>query len=231
LTQATKVILIHGIGNHKPTWAEQKEAYAKLGVPQEDVITFYYEDLLEKSAGNLFLKMAAKAAVMAFFPHASFATGPIMDYINDILIYIPWPYKTRNKIIAKLVDLLKIFPNAIVVGHSLGSLVAYDAFKWSPTMGHDPSQHTFISVGSPIGGPVIEEILERMGFHSPKEQAPENKFALKGLVKKWINIYGTLDPISGKIDKEFQVDKQLGIRNTHAVSPYLRAAAPFVANT
>jgi hypothetical protein len=112
----------------------------------------------------------------------------------------------------------------LVIGHSLGSVIAYDVLT------SDDDIHpvdAFLTVGSPLG---ISEIRERL---EPSMQ--QNGWPTSSLGRgPWINVYDLLDPVCGfkdrRIAPSFRADGRLRVtdievtnegRWRHSISKYL----------
>ena len=80
----------------------------------------------------------------------------------------------------------------MLIAHSMGSIVAYDVLT---ELGGKFPVHTFITIGSPLGFPVIVgRIPAGLGYGnhpgSPKQRVPEN------ITNSWINISDIRDKIA-----------------------------------
>jgi len=204
-----KIILLHGIGNYNPGWSDTLKADELLGVSRENIIEFNYEDLMERNWVNTILVVAARAAASYYAtPIAGFAANYIQDYVDDILTYFVVP-GVRKKILNRFADVLQRNPDAIVIGFSLGSIVAYETIKNFP--GGNP---VFITAGCPLGSPVLEILLKK--FLKVKDKS-------RPVVKDWFNVYSKIDPISGHIEGLGCEDKdQYKIKSIHRYETYLK---------
>jgi hypothetical protein len=107
----------------------------------------------------------------------------------------------------------------VIVGHSLGSVVAYETLCLNP----DWPVHTFVSLGSPLGVPNI--IFERL------EPSPMNGVGVwPGGLVRWTNIADKGDAVAleknlsscfGERVHDLLVNNEA---NAHNVRPYLTAA-------
>jgi len=113
----------------------------------------------------------------------------------------------------------------MVVGHSLGSVIAYDVLTGADDV---PGVDALLTVGSPLG---ISEVRERLA--APWSE--RNGWPVKRLVTgPWSNVYDLLDPVCGfkdrRIAPSFRLDGRLRVadievtnegRWRHAVGKYL----------
>lgn len=86
--------------------------------------------------------------------------------------------------------------DVLVIGHSLGSIIAYDAF-WS--MSHQEEFHgkvDFLTLGSPLGLNYVQQRL--LGANSSADRR------YPGMIRNWINVSATGDLIS--LDRTFADD-------------------------
>jgi pimeloyl-ACP methyl ester carboxylesterase len=208
-----KVILIHGIGNNNPGWSAALEADKILGISQQDVVEFTYEDLMDDNWINRVLVWGTRIAASYYAgPAAALAANTAQDYVDDILTYFIGP-GVRQSILSRLITVLEDNPNSIVIGFSLGSIVAYETLKNYPECAKD---HTLITLGCPLGSPVLSALLRRF-IKVPNHKRPE--------VQGWFNLYSPLDIISGRIDGLgcLQTD-QFKVGAIHDMKPYLHHA-------
>jgi len=90
----------------------------------------------------------------------------------------------RSRVLRKLNEVKT--DNHIVISHSMGTVIMYDCLK---RIADCPSIDGFMTVGSPLG---IDEIQDKF---SP-EWSRQDGFPAK-LKGEWVNIYDTLDPVTG----------------------------------
>ncbi len=205
-----KIILIHGIGNSNPGWSADLKADQILGVPQDAIIEFNYEDLMENNRFNRALVFAARVAASYYAtPVAGFAANYVQDYVDDILMYFVVP-GVRKKILNRLVGVLQQHPRAIVMGFSLGSVVAYETFKNFPNTAYEK---TLITLGSPLGSPPLKALVKQF-MKVPDKSRP--------IVENWFNFYSTTDLISGKITGlGCNFKDQFKVKSLHKMDSYL----------
>jgi len=87
----------------------------------------------------------------------------------------------------------------IVVSHSMGTVIAYDCLKRVPGA---PQVDGLMTIGSPLG---LDEIQDKF---SP-EWSRDDGFPHEKVRGAWVNVYDTLDPVSG-FDPEFAPDYRRG---------------------
>jgi pimeloyl-ACP methyl ester carboxylesterase len=206
-----KIILIHGIGNNNPGWSADVEADRILGVPKTDIVEFNYEDLMEHNWLNTLLVYGARIAASYYAgPAAGIAANVAQDYVDDILIYFVAP-GVRKAIQSRLITVLEDTPNSVVIGFSLGSIVAYETLKNYPECARD---HLLITLGSPLGSPGLSTLVKQF-LKVPNHIRPS--------VQGWFNFYSPLDILSGRIDGLGCVQKdQFKVGSMHQMKSYLK---------
>ncbi len=199
-----KIVAIHGIGNAQPGWSEFLRL--ELNIPGPDWIEFYYEDLLERSPFNrvvaslirilLTRNAVPEAAGLALFPK---------DYLNDLVSYFLLG-KTRHAVQARLKETLETYPDAILLSHSLGTVVAYETLK-----NYNLKVYTLFTFGSPLSKELVKRFLHVPDFRRPK-------------VAGWFNVWGRFDPIGGKIASlGCKAKDQFRINNAHDLFVYVHS--------
>ncbi|GAA4301214.1 GPI inositol-deacylase [Klenkia terrae] len=88
----------------------------------------------------------------------------------------------RGAILRNVLEQLPVEGSIVLVGHSLGSVVAIDLLDHLPAQVH---VRRLITVGSPAGSPFLHEKTDRLLKRFPY-----------GTVRDWANLYGRLDPIT-----------------------------------
>ena len=199
---ARKIVAIHGIGNAEPGWSDLLRV--DLDIPQEDWIEFHYDDLMDRSFFNRVVVAATKIYLShTYGPEAAALAGGAEDYINDIISYFVMN-GSRLEIQVRLKGILKENPDAIILAHSLGSVVAYETLK-----NFDLKAHTLITLGSPLSKFVVKKFLR-----VPEKTRPN--------VVNWFNVWSLFDPISGVIDGlGCNKKEQFKIKNTHNLLKYV----------
>lgn len=207
------IIVLNGIGNANAGWSRRLHVAETLGISEDRLIEFVYEDLMEKNWLNKAMVWTARMAGTYYAsPAAGMAANYVQDYVNDILMYFIVP-GIRKKILKRLANLLQKHPNAVVIGFSLGSIVAYETIKNYPGIGGRP---ILMTVGSTLGSPPLETLVKRF-LKIPNKNRP--------LVQDWFNIHSSHDPLSGLIEGLGCHDKdQFKIQAGHKLQPYLKHA-------
>jgi hypothetical protein len=104
----------------------------------------------------------------------------------------------RQRTIKALEDGSKKEPPHIVVSHSMGTIIAYDCLQ---RVKECPVIDGLLTIGSPLG---IDEVQDKFAPEWTRENGFPGK--LKGA---WINVYDTLDPVTGfdgDISNDFKKD-------------------------
>lgn len=144
----------------------------------------------------------------------------------------------RTLIRDRLVAILEEHRNdeILLVSHSMGSIIAYDVLAF---LRSDIAIHTFVTMGSPLGFPVIQGKIAQewkgRGATAPKLKSP------RGVKKRWINIADLKDRAAlvyrlrgnfapnrwGVLPRDFVVHNDYrfdGRANPHKSFGYLRTA-------
>ena len=144
---------------------------------------------------------AARAQVFEAWGPAGWPTQRLMElFLRDVHHYLfdvefsPRPdetYRIRQEVRKRTIEALtrgseKSGPH-VLVGHSLGTVIAYDCLMAVPDC---PGVDGFLTIGSPLGLDVVQDRLlpewtRRDGFPSAR---------LRG---RWVNVYDGLDPVAG----------------------------------
>lgn len=214
-----KIMLVHGIGNVKTGWSQPETTSALLGVEPTDIIEFTYEDLLDKSCFTTMFSKAIFFATAKWFPLAEPLTPIITDFISDVFVYYDtWFKNTRMKILNRLLESMDTHNPDVIIGFSLGSVVAYEGLGRMTLKNHTQNTQasfqvpTLITVGSPLGG-LVGQIMNGKLLASSKQGLPKDI--------TWINVYSKLDPISGKINKKLAPKMQIKTACPHDFLCYL----------
>lgn len=199
---ARKIVAVHGIGNAQPGWSESLSL--DLDIPQENWIEFCYDDLMDQSALNQVIVAATRIYLThTYGPEVAALASGAEDYLDDIITYFLMG-NARLAIQLRLNGILMENPDAIIVSHSLGTVVAYETLKNFPL-----KAHTFFCLGSPLSKGLVKRFLK-----VPDKSRPN--------VRNWFNVWSFLDPISGKIeDLGCQEQDQFKVQNTHNLLRYV----------
>jgi hypothetical protein len=175
----------------------------------------------------------------------SFITDTILNkYFRDLELYysetpsgeIPGEIPMNRLVRQRLADLLEKHRNdeILLIGHSMGSIIAYDVLTF---MKPDIRVNTFITIGSPLGLPVVLSKIaaerKARGYESDLIRTPE---AVSG---RWINFSDILDKVAFNYKlSEYFAENNIGVTpedylvvnnyeqngepNAHKVFGYLR---------
>jgi hypothetical protein len=91
---------------------------------------------------------------------------------------------TSDKVLARVREGLDLGSPKVVVGHSLGSIVAYEALCLNP----NHSVATLVTIGSPLGMKSIRDALQPIA----RDRMP----TLPPGITRWVNIYDRSDPVA-----------------------------------
>ena len=146
--------------------------------------------------------------------HFPFLMHPLADenlelHLRDLRRYV----KNKNDIAEFTRRLLKMPLRAawkaerpvLLIGHSMGSIIAYDAlWQLDQESGSDLKIDLFLTMGSPLGQTFIQRRIKGC-----KEQ-PDNRYPRN--IKRWVNIaaVGELTAIDMKLQNDFEEMLQLG---------------------
>lgn len=122
----------------------------------------------------------------------------------------------RSQIQGLLINEISQFEPRVLIAHSLGSVVAYEALHASPN--HEIE--LFLTIGSPLGTP---------GLFIPRLSAgPASDLTKPAGVRRWINVYhpgdvvaavGKLGPVYSGVEQDVPIDVEM--RYCHRASSYL----------
>ncbi len=175
----------------------------------------------------------------------SFITDAIVHkYFKDLEIYYAENCTDENKELCKAKDLIKgrliqtlekyKSENIMLIGHSMGSIVAYDVLNFD--MPNIPV-HTLVTMGSPLGLPVVISKIasEQKQLHVPNprlttpESVTQNWFNFSDISDKVAFNYMLSDDFEANSNgikaKDFQIVNNYeinGERNPHKSFGYLR---------
>lgn len=76
----------------------------------------------------------------------------------------------------------------VVIGHSQGSMIAYDVLARLNASATPPDVSLFVTIGSPLG---IQEVQDQL-----KKLTGQKKLAVPACVRRWVNVSDPLDPVA-----------------------------------
>lgn len=163
------------------TAAVVEEIRVHAGITEEQVAAVAGEEVLERGPLNWGWVQGVLGAVDRYVPHGSGAS--ISIFTHDVYRYL------KNSNIRRTIDegvagALTPGVPTVVVGHSLGSVVAYNVLRLS---GHQRGWQVplFVTVGSPLGVTEIRKTVKSFGG----TRCPE-------CVGGWFNAYDERDVVA-----------------------------------
>lgn len=119
--------------------------------------------------------------------------------------------RTRKLIRERLITVLEKYRgfNIMLVSHSMGSIIAYDVLKFHVA---DIRINTFVTIGSPLGLPVIVSKIASEQKHLNLEESQVSTPA--AVYGNWFNFADILD----KVAFNFRLDDDF-IENQHGIKP------------
>lgn len=119
-------------------------------------------------------------------------TVVIEQFLDDVAFYLRLPEMRETVLGVVRAELERGAPGGgdlVVVGHSLGSVVAYDLLTTLPA---EYRVRQFVTAGSPLGYPVVQRhLIGSAGVGKPVVPA-----AVPGCVAAWLNAYDVLDVVA-----------------------------------
>lgn len=139
-----------------------------------------------------------------------------LDLALDLPLYLGEPrgQKIRNVVIDEIRNAMKETEGGVVlVGHSLGSVIAYDVARKNLHSETPLKIKALITLGSPLDW--VTDIRIAEGAKG------DDDYSLSGI--NWINIYDDADPVS--IREELPIDRFGGVKNIsiHSGEKYILA--------
>lgn len=142
--------------------------------------------------------------------------------LNDVYDYFFDPVKAREIDRAFLSRMSGGGPY-VVVGHSLGSVIAYRNLCQSPDFEPD-SVRLFVTIGSPMG---LQTVQERL-----KQKLKVQNLTVPDCIQNWVNIADPLDPVAAdrELGEDFLTDAKIqdirvmnldSPRHPHSATGYL----------
>ena len=195
----TRLLLIHGIGDHPRDWWEAHALLLPDNV-QANVQGFWYEDILEESkwgsrgealASKNWLPLASTLLTAATGGPIGFLAGVLLrtiggraaDWVGDYGFDIPAYLKDElvcEQVRERLANTIRAINEPVVIlAHSLGAAVADETLRQYDL----PNVKRLITMGCPQGKGIARNLLEKRSGKPPQVE--------------WINLHGTKDFVAG----------------------------------
>ncbi|MEU1352132.1 endopeptidase [Streptomyces sp. NPDC005795] len=143
--------------------------------------------------------------------------GKLITCLREVRFYLKHP-NLASKVQEHVVKAFSDDTATVVIGHSLGSVIAYDLIRQEQIAAPGTAVHTFVTCGSPLGIPAVRRAMNIPG--------PE-LLAMPAHVK-WLNVYDPDDVVTGAAGLALgarnvtDVEVDNGNIDPHAVQAYLR---------
>ena len=170
----------------------------------------YFRKQLEKAKGMGRILPRIGIFAAPFASHiAPGLVREILDYALDLPLYLGNAYGRQiRRIVAKIIrNAAKQAEGVVVVGHSLGSLIAHDVVAKLSAQRTPPAIKALVTMGSPLEWVV--------GLRKEQKDAPVIPPLLPSL--KWLNFYNKVDPVPLK--KELSTTIFPSVENVETVVP------------
>lgn len=143
--------------------------------------------LTTEKATKKFLAAISYLSTLLAKEYLSEFFSAILDYALDLPLYLGDAYGNQiRKIVRKAIQEASGRTNGVVVvGHSLGSVIAYDVIARLLTKPNPPVIHGFITMGSPLGW--VIELRKQIKKWASCPSLPESV--------NWVNFYNSVDPV------------------------------------
>ncbi len=138
-----------------------------------------------------------------------FLPGPASATVNELRRYFHNShnigYHIREQFKKAVRPLLDAGASVLVIGHSMGSIIAFDAFWEMSHIEHREQKLDFLSLGSPLGMNYVQHRLQGSG-ESGKRRYPT-------IIRRWINVaaVGDVTALDRHFRDDFQAMLDLGI--------------------
>ena len=199
------------IRNH--SFIDDQYTLAPANFPVEDHTTRRkLVDFLGKQLNRIFLNEDLSL-------NYSFITDTILNkYFKDLEIYYKGNFTSENGEVHKANDLIKERllkkleehknDDIMLIGHSMGSIIAYDVLTFLPP---DIRINTFVTMGSPLGLPVV---ISKISSEQKLRGNTNNLLTTPhNIIKNWFNFSDILDKVAFnyKLSDDFS-ENSLGIK-------------------
>lgn len=138
-----------------------------------------------------------------------FLPGPACATVNELRPYFEnsqnIAYHIREQLKKVIRPMLDNNEAVLVIGHSMGSIIAYDAFWELSHIEHRKDKLDFLSLGSPLGMNFVQHRL--LGNNE------QGKRKYPGIIRRWINIasVGDITALDRHFNDDFHPMQELGI--------------------
>lgn len=152
----------------------------------------------------------------------------IRRYFSDLEIYYkdkcenadPEECRKKELIKQRLADVLEEHKNdeILLIAHSMGSIIAFDVLSF---FAPDSKVHTFITIGSPLGLPLVISKIASQYKDNPRGK--REMITPPGVYGNWLNFSDVLDKItfSYKLSRRFKFNKNaIKPRDFNVVNDY-----------
>lgn len=120
-------------------------------------------------------------------------TGALLRDVNDLFFVEERREIMRNSLRERILAGGGPF---VIIGHSQGSMIAYDVLCEMSRKRPAPDVALFVTVGSPLGIREVQDQLEQL--------TKQKKLSVPACVHRWLNVADPLDPVA--IDKRLKSD-------------------------
>ena len=149
-------------------------------------------------------------AIADHFPFIiRFLPGPACATVNETRRYFDNSdnigYHIREQLKKVIRPMLDNGESVLVIGHSMGSIIAYDAFWEMTHIEHCKDKVDFLSLGSPLGMNFVQ--------HRVLGNNAQGKRRYPGMIRRWINIaaVGDITALDRHFYDDFQAMLDLGL--------------------
>ena len=167
------------------------------------------EDISEAHAWHRKLDRSLYAIADHFPFIIRFLPGPASATVNELRRYFEnsdnIAYHIREQLKKMIRPMLDNNENVLVIGHSMGSIIAYDTFWELSHIEHRKDKLDFLSLGSPLGMNFVQHRLA-----GGKEQ---HKRRYPGMIRHWINVasVGDVTALDRHFHDDFEAMLELGM--------------------
>jgi len=235
MAKTIRILGVHGLGDHRQSkWKEEWEACIRRLLPEPVTLEFdfvVYDDIFEKTKLGIgdTLEAAAKllgSGLGSFFRPRKGFLDPASDRIRWTAGYVvawtaekSFQEKTRKRVL----DKVAAFKPDLILAHSLGSLVTYNAFSHrdatdNPEMAKLLRNARYVTLGSQIGNPFVVGNLT-------------NGRVMPLGVKHWHHLFNPNDKVFTaplvlqSADNFTQIVTDFDLKDDHAAPNYFEHAA------